>query len=386
MSPAAGLRIVDLSGPAGAYGTKLLADLGAEVIKVEPPAGDPMRRMAPHLEEVQPPESSLWWAYFSAGKKSVVLDLDSGDGRSSLRDLVGTADAVVESAGPGVLDATGMGPDRLRADHPQLIWVGISPFGTSGRLRDWAGSNLVAWAMSGVLYTSGMPDRPPVIPGGQALLACHTASLNAAIGLMLAVRARRRTGRGQLVDISMQEAMVAVSPEVGAGIYLDDLVARPRQGNRRPVTRPWGLYPTADGYASVVVLQPAHWAAWTRWTNEVTGNDAILDDVFADMRTRWEASDAIDLWTEELTDGFSKQDLFEEGQRRGIPITPVNTVADLNGDPQLAAAGFFDEIEHPALGTLRMPVSPIQLDPGTERRAMRAPLLGEHTAELLGDA
>ena len=384
MSAAGGLRVVDLSGPAGAYGTKLLADLGADVIKVEPPAGDPMRRMAPHLEDVEPPESSLWWAFFAAGKKSVVLDLHSEEGRSSLRDLASTADAVVESAGPGVLDRSGIGPDSLRADHPELIWVAISPFGASGRLRDWAGSNLVAWAMSGVLYTSGMPDRPPVIPGGQALLACHTAALDAAIGLMLAVRARRRSGRGQFVDVSMQEAMAAVSAEVGAGIYLDDLVARPRQGNRRPVTRPWGLYPTADGYASVVVLQPAHWAAWSRWTNEVTGNEAILDPVFADMRMRWEASDAVDLWAEELTEGVGKQDLFEEGQRRGIPITPVNTVADLNDDPQLAAAGFFDEIDHPAMGALRMPVAPIQLEHGDRRRASRAPLLGEHTEAVLG--
>ena len=363
-------RIVDLAGPAGFYAGKLFADQGAEVIRVEPPGGDPIRAMPPHLDGVDAPESSLWWAYFAAGKKSAVVD--SGDA-DTLDRLVASADVVIESAGPGVHDFSG---------HESLVWVAISPFGRSGPRRDWKTSNLVAWALSGVLYTTGFDDMPPVVPGGPALLACHTTSLNAAAGAMLALRARKRTGRGQLVDISIHEVMVAVAPEVSAPVFMDDLVPRPRQGNRRPITRPWGLYPAKDGYVSIMCIMPAHWAAFAQWVNEETGNEGVIDEVFNDMRIRWEASEAVDAWAEELAAMFTKRELFIEGQRRGIPITPVNTAADLNADPHLAATGFFADIDHPALGTLRMPTAPVRL--GHDRPApTRAPLLDEHTDEVL---
>ena len=152
---------------------------------------------------------------------------------------------------------------------------------------------------------------------------------------MLARRAVRRTGRGQVVDVSMQECCLALAPETGVALFLDDGLRRTRPGNRRAVTRPWGLYPCADGFVSFLVLQPAHWRAMAEWIAEATGVDGVLDDVFVDLHVRWEVSDFIDDCTEQLTRPRTKLDLFVEGQRRGIPITPVNTVADLRSDPHL---------------------------------------------------
>jgi crotonobetainyl-CoA:carnitine CoA-transferase CaiB-like acyl-CoA transferase len=221
------------------------------------------------------------------------------------------------------------------------------------------------------------------VPAGQVQLGLHVASLCAATAALVALRARRRGGSGQLVDISMAESCQWVAAETASPVFLDDLVHRTRPGNRRPLTSPFGLYPCADGFVSFLVLQPAHWKAMAAWMHEVTGNEAVLDPVFEDIRVRYEAMEAIGEWTEDLTRQFTKLEIFLEGQRRGIPVTPVNTVADLRADPHLEATSFWHEEEHPALGTLSRPREPFRTVPDQWRDA-RAPLLGEHTAEVLG--
>ena len=173
---------------------------------------------------------------------------------------------------------------------------------------------------------------------------------------MLALRAVRQTGRGQVVDVSMQECCLSLAPETGVALFLDDGLRRTRPGNRRAVTRPWGLYPCADGFVSFLVLQPAHWRAMAEWIAEATGIDGVLDDVFVDLHVRWEVSDFIDDCTELLTRPRTKLDLFVEGQRRGIPITPVNTIADLRSDPHLQ--------QHRVLARRRAPAAGHGPDPG----------------------
>jgi formyl-CoA transferase len=377
--PLAGMRIVDLAGPSGAYATKLLADLGADVVMVEQPGGSYLRQLPPYEGA-----TSLWFAYFGANKRSVLLNLADDAQLEQCRRLISTADVVVDTNAPGNLERLGLGADGLLAANPRLIWVSVTPFGRSGAHRDWVGSDLVAWAMSGCLHTTGFPEGPPVIPGGPALLACHLASLNAAAGALLALRARRRTGRGQLVEISIQEACLAVSPEVGAVVFLDDLRPRVRAGNRRSAIRPWGLYPARDGWVGLVALQPAHWAALAKWIVEATGNEAAGDPAFDDVITRIGASEAVDLWTEQLTSRFDKAHLFVEGQRRGIPITPVNTAADLSTDPHLEHVGYWETVDDPALGKLRVAGAPYRFS----RMAWRtgpAPDLGADTTPVLNE-
>ncbi len=178
---------------------------------------------------------------------------------------------------------------------------------------------------------------------------------------------------------------MTIAPEVGVPMWLDDRIPRVRAGNRRNSTRPWGLYPCADGFVSFLVLQPAHWRAMARWIAEETGMEAVLEEAFVDLRVRWEASEFIDDCTEALTRPHTKLDLFLEGQRRGIPITPVNTVADILSDRHLDQAGFWQVDNHPDLGPLTGPGAPFRVNHDWWQWAS-APRLGEHTAEELACA
>ena len=366
-----GIRVLELGDESVAYATKLLADLGADVVRLEPPEGSRLRHLPP---------KGLGSAYFDTNKWSVVADLGTEEGRARLARLAARADVVVDTSPPGHLDGLDTGPAALCAANPALVWVAVTPFGLTGPRRHWRASNLTAWAQSGVLRTTGEPDRPPVVPGGPVRLAHVLASFNAAIGALLALRARRRTGQGQVVDVSIVESAMLAGIEVGVPYWVDDLVPRERQGNRRAAIRPWGLYPCADGWASVVIVVPEHWDALAAWMQERTGNEAATEPVFREVLTRVEAAELVDEWTSELTVTYPKHELFAEAQRRGIPCTPVNTVADLAEDPHLAARGFWVEVEDPELGTVRMPGAPYRLS-ATPWRAGPAPRLGEHDAD-----
>ena len=381
--PFEGVKVVDLSGLPGAYGTRLLAGLGADVIKVEPPSGSQLRRYGPFAEGAPDGEGSLWWAFLAMGSRSVTLDpSDPGDGER-LKELMASADVVVDDHGPGVLDAAGLGYDTIAAANPGVVWVSITPFGLHGPKRDWATSNLVAWASTGILYTVGFPERPPVVPAGPVQMAMHATALNAATGVMLALRVRNRTGTGQMIDLSIQESALALAPETGVPVFLDDKVHRERSGNRRLLSRPFGLYPCSDGYVSILVLMPHHWSAIATWIAEVTGNEAVLDPVFGDVAVRGETMELVDSWVEELTTQLTALEVFQEGQRRGIPITPVSTVAGLREDPHLNAAGFWTSTELPAGGEVASPGAPYRTNRGWWQLG-RAPRLGEHNDEVLG--
>jgi crotonobetainyl-CoA:carnitine CoA-transferase CaiB-like acyl-CoA transferase len=381
--PLSGLRVVDLSGLAGAYGTRLFAALGADVVKVERPGGSVLRSLGPFVEGAPEPEGSLWWAFLAMGTKSVVIDVDTADGRDELRQLLDTADVVVDDHGPDVLADAGLGYDEVASTNPGVVWVSITPFGLTGPKRDWATSNLVAWAASGVLYTVGFTDQPPVVPGGPTQMALHATALNASAGALMALRARKVTGRGQLVDLSIQEVALAIAPETGVPVFLDDRVHRERSGNRRLLSRPFGIYPCSDGYVSILVLMPHHWTAIAEWIQEATGNESVTEPVFADVTVRGDAMELIDSWVEELTTQLSALEVFHEGQRRGIPITPVSTVAGLRADPHLEATGFWQQTELPVGGTVDIPGAPFRTN-ADWWHVTRAPRLGEHTEEILG--
>ncbi|MGB5756695.1 MAG: CoA transferase [Acidimicrobiales bacterium] len=382
--PFDGIRVIDVSGLAGAYATRLLAALGADVVKVEPPGGSPLRRMAPFIDGAPQAESSLWWAYLAMGGRSVVIDIDDQQQRGRLAGLLAGADIVVDDHGPDVLDGYGIGYQAIAAENPGVVWVAITPFGMTGSKRSWTSSNLVAWAASGVLYTVGFDDQPPVVPGGPAQMGMYATSLNAAVGAVMGLRGRRLTGRGQLVDLSLAEACLAFSPETGVPIFLDDRVHRVRAGNRRTLSRPFGIYPCSDGYVSILVLMPRHWEAIAQWIHEACDNESIIDPVFADMNVRGETMELVDSWVEELTTSMTLLEFFQEGQRRGIPITPVNTIATLRADPHLDAVGFWEETDLPGGGSAAIPGPPFRTNADWWHLG-RAPRLGEHNHEILSD-
>ncbi len=392
--PWGGARVLDFTGLAGAYGTRVWAALGADVICVEPPEGNPVRRMPPLAPGHDGPEASLWWAYYGATKRSVVQDPHS-DAEALVR-LIGSADVVLDDAPPQVQESYpwladigqgGLGVAGIVERFPHLTWVSITPFGMTGPRRSWRSSNLIGWASCGLASTVGFPHGPPLTPAGEIGVLLHAASLHAVIGSMMSLRARNLAAPsepplGQLIDLSLQEVGLWLSPETGVPLFLDDQVPRPRAGNRRPVTSPMGLYPAADGHVAIIAIQPTHWNAVAQWVHEVTGNEGILDEIFVDIVVRREALEAVDAWVEELTTQFTKQELFVEGQRRRIPITPVNTVGDLRHDPHLDAVGWWRTEQHPVLGSFTVPGSPFTTD-SDWWAWQRAPLLGEHTTEVL---
>lgn len=319
-----GIRVLDLTHEGFAYAPYLLASLGAEVVDVgrtvDPAARARWTRLGPTLEER-------------------LRDLDHPELPALLRE----ADVVCESMPPGALHGLALDYDDLASANPALVWASITPFGRSGPRREWKATNLIGWAVSGLLPSIGDPDRAPLVPGGPLPLADLLASIHAAIGIVLAIRVRRLSGEGQLVDVSLQATTVAATCELGVTAFLDDMIPRRRIGNRRRQLAPSGLYRCTDGYASLIILPVAHWDAIAKWMHEKCGNETALDPMFRDLATRVETAELLEGWVEELCALHSKQELFEEGQRRGISITPVNTLADLADDPQLLVRAWWRE-------------------------------------------
>jgi crotonobetainyl-CoA:carnitine CoA-transferase CaiB-like acyl-CoA transferase len=377
------VRVLDLTNAFGVYGTKLLADLGADVVRIEPPSGDPLRAHPPFLQGIPGADRSLYFAYMNTSKRSVTLDLGCPDGRELFARLAATADVVAfagERARFRDLSLEGM-----HDPHPRLIVSAITPFGLTGPFQDWTGNDLVAWATGGLAFSTGDPDRPPLVPGTPAELSYILASYLVMLGTLAALRTQRQHGKGQLVEVSLQQAVLTISGESGVSLFIDDLEPRARIGSRRPSTGPFGHFPTKDGFAAVVAVTSAHWDALAKWIHEETGNESALDaDLrgFAQVRSDG-LRDIANLFTEELTRLHTKQELFEEGQLRGIPITPVNDPAAVVDDPQLAHRRFWTELDVDGRA-VRAPGPPARLT-GLSWNARRAPRAGEHNALVYGE-
>ncbi|MBI3964662.1 MAG: CoA transferase [Chloroflexi bacterium] len=374
----AGLRVVDLAGPEGQLCGRLLADLGAEVIKVEPPAGDLSRHFGPFAGERPDPEASLPFVYFNANKKSVTLDWTLPADRERLERLLRTADAVVTTS-PDGLAAAGLDEARLRAEHPGLVVAAISGFGSSGPYRDFKAPSIVCAAMGGVMYLCGAPDRPPLAePGDQPY---HLASAFAAGGVLLALRQRDRTGRGPRVEVSAQEAQ-ASQQHIVVNYSANAAILR-RSGGRSSTGggMPYGVYPASDGYCHLVVILTSHWRSLVEWM----GSPELFADAMWDNRHLRNANaDLIEPPTAEFTRQLTKSELFAEGQRRHITVAPINRPDEFTRDPHARARELFLDVEHPVVGTCRLVRPPFRMSATPGGFTRPAPLLGEHNAEILG--
>ena len=251
--PLAGIRVLDLSGDLGVYCGKLMADMGADVIKVEPPGGDGMRRTGPFVNGVDSPDSSLHWLHYNTNKRSITLDIASDAGSALLRRLAGNTDVQLESFAPGYLDSLGLGYGHLSEGNPGLVYASLTPFGQTGPYRDYRGSDLVGFAMGGYMYVTGWPHTPPnKLWGSQAF---HTTSNRAFIGILIALYHRLATGQGQHVDVSMQEAVATTTEHVNTAYnYTGESAVRCgfRHGGQFVAT-----WQCRDGYALSVVGGPA---------------------------------------------------------------------------------------------------------------------------------
>ncbi|MDE2891399.1 MAG: CoA transferase [Chloroflexota bacterium] len=379
-------RVIDLTADLGALSTMVLAGLGADVIRVEPPAGHPTRQRGPMLREDE--TSSLYWAQMNAGKRSITLDLEDERDRERLRGLCETADFLFESEAPGNMSALGLGYEDLCDRAPQLIYVSITPFGQSGPKSMWAASDLIGHVSGGLSSLVGDPDRAPLRPSVEQ--AYNITALNAGSAAMIALHARHLTGRGQHVDVSMQAAMANTLGNARLYYESDGIITERAGGARAFADRATRIiYPCADGYVAFVRV-PASITRLHRWM-VAEGVDPQFD------AERW-ASIAIagdDLPTQdEVTELESEierffaprgaQALYESGQHFNVMICPVNTMQDIVDSPQLHAREFFDEVEDPALGRIKVPGAPLKMS-ATPWQTRAAPTPGQHNHEVLVD-
>lgn len=377
----AGRRVLEVAGASGVYCGKLLADMGADVVKVERPRGDSTRAIPPFFGDRPGPDRSLFFLYMNTSKRGITLDYAQPAGRALLRRLALRSDIVIETLPPGRLEAEGLGYASLAAERPRIVVTSISGFGQTGPHRDWASTDLVAGAMGGAMGVTGEADDPPVTLAGSQnhLMACTTAAASS----LIALRHAQRSGRGQHVDISVQETTLAVSHISGVGKWLDDGIIPRRVGSSLTASVPSGAYPCRDGRVYLMVNRPAHWQALAGWINAETGNEEVLDPMFEGPSSRRiEYRELLDIFISDMTSLHTVDEIFHEGQRRHIAFTPLYDSEAVARDAHLAARDYFVPAPHHELGSLRMPGPPYRhsATPWALRRP--APRLGEHNEAL----
>jgi crotonobetainyl-CoA:carnitine CoA-transferase CaiB-like acyl-CoA transferase len=380
----AGRRVIELADESGAYCGKLLADMGADVIKIEPPGGDPTRRIPPFLGDRPGEDRGFFFLYMNTNKRSVSLDIATPEGRERFLRLAASADLVLETLPQGRLDDLGLGYPALAAENPGLVLTSITGFGQTGPQRNFASSDLVASALGGAMQVIGEPDDPPVaLAGSQAHVVTSTC---AAASSLIALHHSRTSGRGQHVDVSALETVTAVTHICGVGKWLDDGIIPQRNGTGLFASVPSGAYRCSDGLVYVTVNRPLHWQALARWIHEVTGNEEVLDPMFeGPSSNRLPYRELLDVFLSDMTSRLRVDEVYREGQRRHIAFTPVNGAAAVAADAHLAARGFFVDVEHPVAGRLRMPGAPYRHARSPWRILRPAPRVGEHDAEVFGE-
>jgi crotonobetainyl-CoA:carnitine CoA-transferase CaiB-like acyl-CoA transferase len=378
-----GIFVLDLAGEAGVLAGRILADLGADVLRLEPPEPDGVRRRSPRLGHGPEPERSLYHQHYNRNKRSATLDLSQPEGRQTLARLAAEADALIETAAPGAMDALGVGYEALSKANPGLVYTTVTPFGQLGPFRSYRGADIVGAAASGLLYLNGYPEDPPYQPGGEQ--AYKMASLVAAAATLIALAGRDADPlrRGRRVDVSVQEAAsMATVQTANANIYTWHGRIPRRMGNLS------GLQRCKDGKWVSFVLRTGIQTTWDEfadWLREEGIDTPVLSEEWRDEAYRVQNRKAVQEAIEALCLRHDRATVFHEGQKRKQLVMPVNTVEDLLEDDQLRHRDYFISVPHPELGlTLTDSGLPYRFQGVTTRPHRRAPLLGEHPHSRLG--
>jgi benzylsuccinate CoA-transferase BbsE subunit len=392
-----GIRVLDLAGEPGHFAGKLLGDLGADVVKVEPPSGDPVRRRGPFWGHADDPERSLSWLAYNTSKRSVTLDLEKPRGREIFLDLAARADVVLETHAPAALAALGLGWTELRAKNPRVVLCSLTPWGQTGPYAGRRGSDLTAVAMSGNLHCTGDPDRAPVrcsMP-----VACFHASIEAALAITFALVAREKTGRGQHLDVAMQAAMVMPNMATASMSKMNgNRGARAGAFFRQPKSVQREIWPCKDGWVSFALRGgPARIPGLAAMVKLMDEHGMASEKLKA---TDWKAYNhnllsqaEVDELSAEFGAFFASKtmtELFRAAVERNLMLAPANTAREIDASEQLAFREFFVEVDNPGRGRLRYPGSFAKIaSAGGDAPAVGirrpAPRLGEHTAEVLAE-
>jgi crotonobetainyl-CoA:carnitine CoA-transferase CaiB-like acyl-CoA transferase len=375
-------RVLDLADEKGAYCGKLLGDLGAEVIKVEPPCGDKMRLRGPFFKNDVHLEKSLFFLYFNTSKGSITLDIESAAGQEIFKKLVKKADAVVESFPVGYLARLGLDYSKLKKVNPKLVMTSVTPYGQKGPLSGYKAQDINIMAMSGYMQLVGEPDQMPLVLGGEQ--SFYPGSQFGAVGTMAALYYRDAVSKkGQHVDVSMQEAMISYWQEqTPVPMWQKTKENNTRVGVMDAMVTPCGLYPCKDGWISLCVVTPQEWDTLAQWIHEVTGDDEVLKQEYkGGLIDRMPVRDMVNVMVINFTEKLNGRDIFLEGQKRKLVVMPVNDVPSLLKDTQLNSRNFWVELNHPVVGKLKYPRGALYSDAiGSPTKA--APLLGEDNERI----
>lgn len=369
-----GYTALDLTDLRGQLCGRLLGDLGMEIIKVEPPEGDPARRLGPFKSSQDGSLLSLPFAHLNANKKSVIVDIHDAAGRKEFLGLAHKADVVLESFTPGFLDSVGLGYQELTGVNPRLVMASISGFGQTGPHAKFALSDIVAFAMSGLMYISGDPRLPPCKP--PEMQAYYFGSLFAALGAVAALYRREKTGKGDHIDVSMQETLA--TQEQAIRQYANDGVIVQRQGSQHGQVAPARIFPCRDGYVYLYVTRQ-HWRTFLEvWADHPAEFDGPEWENNLHRRAR---AEQINREVEEFTARYHTAELTELLQSHGIPCSPVNRPRHFITDEHVQARRLFVPAIYPNFGTLYQPGAPFLIG-GSRPQVRPAPAPGEHQREV----
>ncbi len=369
------LRVLDLGQIYnGSYASFLLAHAGADVVKVEPPEGEPLRARGGD-------RIPLAFAMLNSNKRGVVLDLKTAAGRELLLRLAGEADVMLENFAPGALDRLGIDVEALMARHPRLICASGSGYGLSGPDRDNLAMDLTVQAIGGVMSINGEDDGPPLKTG---LAICDfLGAVHLYAGIVTAVAERAVTGRGRRVEVAMQEALY---PALASNLTsMHNQGGQPvRRGNRHPTgaSAPYNVYPCADGHVALLSVKEVHWTALL----DVIGRGDLKDDArFATQHLRAANEADIDALLLPWFARRSRAEIAAALKAARVPAAPVRNLPEVTADAHMHARGMLHDVAHPVLGPVTLPGSPLRFHGAARPEIRFDPVLGEHTGEVLGD-
>ncbi len=373
--PLSGVRVLDLSRfIAGPLCAQILADFGAEVVKVERPAGEDSRHHGPYWRG-----ESIYMFLYHRNKQAATLDTRHPRALGILEDLVRWADVVIENFRPGTIGKMGLGYERMKELNPDIILVSISGFGQTGPDSERALFDAISQASSGLMSMTGEPDGKPTLSG--TYIADYTTGYQGAIGAMAALMHRDRTGEGQLVDIASFDTMFsALGTRLIAELMLG--MEMPRSGSRDLLTAPVNVYEAADG---PIYIQAGTASLFPKLCRAMGRDDLAADERYLTVEGRMADQETLEAIIQDWTEGLGRADIAARLDAVGVPYAQVASVREVAGSPQIAARGMIVEAEHPVHGTIRMPGNPIHMEktPPTVRKA--PPSVGEDNDHVYRD-
>ena len=378
------IKVLDLTWCIpGPYCTKILADYGADVIKIERPGeGDPARRMGPFQDDAPHHEKSGLFLHLNTNKRGITLNLKSDTGKKIFRELVRDADILVESFRPGVMERLGMGFDALIKINPRLVMTSITNFGQTGPYRDYKSNDIIAYAMGGAMFSTGVPDREPVnVARNLKLFECGWLASTATLGTWMGTR---RDGMGDHVDFSLMEALSGSTDRRANQLlgysYSGDTTPRQDTNEVRRSFLPAGIaFPVEDGWVLPSIVP----SRWSNFAHALGQPELIQDPRFQDVLDVTYAADMDGIFLEWIA-GKSKEEVSVEMQSYGAAVTPINTPEDAMKCEHFRERGFWVDIDHPVTGRLTYPGAPIDMSEGGFAIRRPAPLLGQHNEEVYG--